>query len=263
MPHLSRIAIYPLKSFEPINVSTASILPNGALEHDRRFALADATGRIINAKRTALVHNLELKLDPLARTLTARHRSATDSVCWSVDHQRDELQQWLSNYLSLDVLLIEEPAGGFPDDDEATGPTIVSRATLQTVADWFELTLDNVRDRFRANLEVDEAEPFWEDRLFRSDSTPQPFRIGNVVLEGINPCRRCVVPTRDPSTGEVFPNFARRFGELRELSLPNWSARERFDHYYRLTTNTRGVGSTGGQIQLGDKIELLSTFAES
>jgi MOSC domain-containing protein len=106
------------------------------------------------------------------------------------------------------------------------------------------------------NLEVEGVEPFWEDRLYRAGSPPQPFRIGSVLFEGTNPCQRCVVPSRDPSTGEVWPEFARRFAELREQHLPPWTARERFNHFYRLTTNTRGTGSSGGLIRVGDAIEL-------
>ena len=257
MPVLARIAIYPLKSFDPMLVEEAVVLPNGALQHDRQFALVDPTGKFVNAKRTPAVHGLALVLDPKRRTLTARHRSESQAVCWNIDQQRDELQRWLSDYFSLDVLLIEEPNGGFPDDTEATGPTIVSVATLLTVAEWFPgLTLDDVRGRFRANLEVEGVEPFWEDRLYRADSTAQPFRIGEVLFEGTNPCQRCVVPTRDPSTGEVWPEFSRRFAELREQHLPPWAARARFNHFYRLTTNTRGAGSTGGLIRVGNRLEL-------
>lgn len=257
MPQLSRIAIYPLKSFDAILVNEAVVLPNGALQHDRQFALVDPSKKFINAKWTSAVHGLVLELDPVARALTARRRDETTSVLWDIDRQRDDLQRWLRNYFSLDVLLIEEPDGGFPDDTESTGPTIISTATLQTVAGWFpELTLDDMRRRFRANLEVEGVEPFWEDRLYRDDSIAQPFRIGRVMLEGTNPCQRCVVPSRDPSTGEVWPEFSRRFAELREQHLPPWVARERFNHFYRLTTNTRGVGSTRGLIQVGDAIEL-------
>ncbi len=257
MPQLDRIAIYPLKSFDPLLVDEAVVLPNGALQYDRQFALVDPSGKFINAKRTSAVHGLVLELDPVGRTLTARRRGDTEVLRWQIDQQRDPLQRWLSDYFSLDVLLIEEPGGGFPDDTEATGPTIVSTASLQAVTEWFPgVTLDKVRRRFRANLEVDGVEPFWEDRLFRADSTAQPFRIGSAMFAGTNSCQRCVVPTRDPSTGEVWPEFALRFAELREQHLPPWATRERFNHFYRLTTNTRGVGSTGGLIRVGDVVEI-------
>ncbi|MEK6263014.1 MAG: MOSC N-terminal beta barrel domain-containing protein, partial [Planctomycetota bacterium] len=160
MPQLARIAIYPFKSFDPLRVDEAVVLPNGALQHDRQFALIDQSGKFINAKRTPAVHGLELVLDPFDRTLTARRRSDTEVRHWQIDDQRDDLQRWLSDYFSLDLRLIEEPEGGFPDDTEATGPTIISVASLQTVTDWFPgLTMDDVRRRFRANLEVEGVEP--------------------------------------------------------------------------------------------------------
>ena len=97
MPQLSRIAIYPLKSFDAILVNEAVVLPNGALQHDRQFALVDPSKKFINAKWTSAVHGLVLELDPVARALTARRRDETTSVLWDIDRQRDDLQRWLSN----------------------------------------------------------------------------------------------------------------------------------------------------------------------
>ena len=121
-----------------------------------------------------------------------------------LDDDGQHLSDWLSNFFSLDVSIVENDETGFPDDLDAAGPTIVSTATLQTVAGWFpEMTLDEVRLRFRANIEVDGVEPFWEDRLFGLGPDPRPFRIGTVLFGGTNPCQRCVVPTRQPLTGAV------------------------------------------------------------
>ena len=164
------------------------------------------------------MHGLQLQLDPVGRSLTARRRSQTESVCWSIDYQRNAVEHWLSDYFELEVRLIEEPNGGFPD---ATGPTIISAATWPVVAEWFPgLTTDAVRDRFRANLGIEGTAPFWEDCLFQADSTSLPFRIGSLLFSGANPCQRCVVPTRDPLTSEVWPEFACRFGALRAEQLP-------------------------------------------
>lgn len=258
MPRLSRITIYPLKSFDGLVVEKACLVAGGAMQYDRQFALADTSGKFITAKRTPAVHGLQLMLDPVGRTLTARRCSQAEFFCWSIDNQRNDLERWLSSYFELDVRLIEEPNGGFPDDTDATGPTIISAATWPIVADWFpRLTIDSVRGRFRANLEVSGVDPFWEDQLFRADSTPLPFRVGSVTFGGTNPCQRCIVPTRDPLTGEVWPEFARQFGALRAKQLPPWVARERFNHFYRLTTNTRLLDRGEGYVRVGDEVELL------
>jgi len=57
---------------------------------------------------------------------------------------------------------------GLPDDRAAPGPTVVSRATLETVASWFDEIADatEMRRRLRPNLVLDDCPAFWEDRLF-------------------------------------------------------------------------------------------------
>jgi len=259
MPILNRIAIYPLKSFDPWLVSQAWLLDNGALRYDRQFAFADSTGRMLTAKRTAHVHPLQVHLDPVARSLSARRRSDDKIFQWHIDSDRASLQLWFSDYFGFGLTLEENTTGGFPDDLQAPGPTIVSTQTLQSVVDWFPgLTLDQVRLRFRANLEIDAEEPFWEDHLFGTQpDTARLFRIGEVVLAGTNPCQRCVVPSRDPESGIVWPEFAKHFSERRASELPPWAPRTRFDHTYRLTVNTRLVSRGPGQIQLGNPVELF------
>jgi hypothetical protein len=74
-------------------------------------------------------------------------------------------------------------------------------------------------------------------------------------LAGVNPCQRCVVPTRDPNTGEKYPHFQRIFTQQRQATLPSWTTRSRFNHYYRLSVNTRIQSSQAGKvISIGDKV---------
>src|SRR5262249_47655811 len=133
----------------------------------------------------------------------------------------------------------------FPDDALANGPTIVSTASLQAVCEWFPGTdVDEARQRFRATLEVDDVPAFWEDRLFaENENYAVRFRIGEVKFEGSNPCARCPVPPRDPRTGAEIIGFQKRFTEMRRAQLPPWAPAGRFDHFYRMSTNTR-VAST-------------------
>lgn len=259
VPTLSRIVIYPLKSFDPILVPQAEVLESGALRHDRQFAFIDSTGYFLNAKRTALIHRLEVQFDLESRTLIARHRTEDTRHQWQVDYQRPALEKWFSQFFSTNVALMEDQKRGFRDDDNATGPTIVTQATLQTVASWFPgLSLDQTRLRFRANLEIQDAVPFWEDHLFgATEGVVRPFRLGDVLLAGTNPCQRCVVPSRDSVTGEVWPEFAKQFSNLRETKLPDWAPVSRFNHFYRLTVNTRLIARGSGVIRVGDPVELI------
>src|SRR5690606_38194029 len=126
-----------------------------------------------------------------------------------------QIARWLSEYLGYEIGLVENRDGGFPDDMQASGPTIVSSATYAAVAEWFpDLTLEEIRRRFRANLEVERVEAFWEDRLY-SETGPLPFAIGSANFLGHNSSQRCVVVTRDSRTGEVAKTFAKRFMQQR------------------------------------------------
>jgi uncharacterized protein YcbX len=66
------------------------------------------------------------------------------------------------------------------------------------------------------------------------------------------------VPPRDPRTGIILEGFQKRFTQLRESNLPAWSPRDRFDHFYRFSTNTRVASSESGKIlRLSDPLRLL------
>ncbi len=89
---------------------------------------------------------------------------------------------------------------------------------------------------------------FWEDQLFaESESSVVRFRIGDVAFEGSNPCARCPVPARDSQTGTNDEGFQKRFTEQRRAHLPAWAPAARFDHFYRLSTNTRVPSTEHGK----------------
>ena len=63
MPTLDRIVVYPVKSLDGVDLAEARVLPGGALEHDRRWRLVDAEGRVVNAKRTPRFHAIRAEFD--------------------------------------------------------------------------------------------------------------------------------------------------------------------------------------------------------
>lgn len=256
---IARITIYPMKSCDGRTCDATEVMPSGALLHDRQFALIDSSGRLINAKRTPLMHRMRLEIDPVHRSYRISQRDGGGVLSGSLDDDGKQLSDWLTDFFSLQTSIVENDSTGFPDDTVSVGPTVVSTATLQTVSGWFnDLPLDEVRNRFRANIEIDGVEPFWEDRLYHADLHLQPFRLGDVVFGGSNPCQRCVVPSRNSQTGDVTPRaFAVAFAKHREASLPEWAPRERFDHFYRLTTNTQLVDLGTGTIRIGDPVEIV------
>jgi uncharacterized protein YcbX len=248
--------IYPIKSLDAVEVASADVLPSGAMRSDRRWALVDADDRFVNGKRSPLIHRIRSWFDLEDERVDLSFGG--DTVSFRLTEYRADLERWLSERLETDVRLVENCETGFPDDLDAPGPTIISTATLVAVAEWFPgLTVDEARRRFRANLEIDGVEAFWEDRLYGREGEPVRFRIGDVEFLGTNPCQRCVVPTRDSQTGDLFSDFQKQFTTQRESTLPAWAERSRFNHFYRLAVNTR-VLSSEGILSVGSGLTLLS-----
>jgi len=191
MPTLGRITVHPVKSLDGVEAAAARLLPGGGLEHDRRWQLVDLEGRVVNAKRTALLHAIRaehaieglaaagpgaglprlgpnviaLAVDPAALAAATmpgieRLRGLGPDVFPLVPGAAGPCG-WLAEALGMPVLLLERPDGGFPDDRDSPGPTLAATATLAEVARWFALDLAECRRRFRVNLEVGGCDAFW------------------------------------------------------------------------------------------------------
>jgi uncharacterized protein YcbX len=313
MPTLDQITIYPVKSLDGLDVAEARVLPSGGLEHDRRWQLTDLEGRVLNAKRSPLFHAIRAEFDlggssdnAAAVAFPAAPRLGSNVVTLSIDPAALESRAipgierlaglaagtfplvpgpdgpcgWFSEVFGMGVLLLERADGGFPDDREASGPTVVSTATLAEVARWFRFDVNECRRRFRVNLELGECEAFWEDALasparpdlqpLLSDlppdlpadpyadlppPEPREFSIGEVRLKATNVCRRCVVPTRDSRTGRVTELFRDVFEAWRAKTMPAAVDASAWHHSYRLAVNTRPEASEPAKFVVGGPVK--------
>jgi uncharacterized protein len=261
-PSLANIRLHPIKSLDPAYVPEARICSTGGLALDRAWALYSVDGKWVNGKRTPLIHHVRASYSPGVDCVTLsvptdRRKIPPRTFAFPLEH--DEAAEWFSVFFEQQII-VRYSEGGFPDDSIASGPTIVSTASLQEVANWFPgLTVDNVRMRFRATLEIDGVPAFWEDQLFgENERSVVRFAIGEVQLEGSNPCARCPVPPRDPITGVNWDGFQKHFNQRRQQTLPPWAPRGRFDHFYRLSTNTRVASSQVGKIlRVGDALQFV------
>jgi hypothetical protein len=258
MVHLAKILIYPIKSLDGVAVDQASLLSSGALKGDREFAIIDFQGKFVNGKRTPAIHKLRASFDLERRTVELQVQDTTESTSFDLEGDRAPLESWLSGYFGFPVTLIQSLDMGFPDDTESPAPTIISTETLDAIAPWFPaVSMENLRQRLRTTLEIAGAEPFWEERLYSAAGSLVPFQIGTVQFWGVNPCQRCIVPTRDPLTGQPYANFQKTFVAQRQATFPDWADASRFNHYYRLAVNTRAEASQAGKtIQVGDLVTL-------
>ncbi|MEO5922600.1 MAG: MOSC N-terminal beta barrel domain-containing protein [Bryobacteraceae bacterium] len=238
------IRIYPIKALDAVRVDQARVLASGAFELDRRWALVDARGKFVNAKNRAEIHSIRAVYDLL------RLEVALDGRVFSLVRDGKGIARSFSDRFGEPIEWRENLDVGFPDDTDSPGPTFLSTASLTRVGEWFGLSLDEARRRFRANVDFDGVEPFWEDRLYGT-----LFRAGAVEIDAINPCQRCAVPSRDALTGAPTDGFQKRFAELRRTELPAFAKTALFTHFYRLSVNTRIAASQAGKtIRVGDEI---------
>ena len=253
---LAGIRIYPIKSLDPVEVSSVGLAAGRSLAGDREYGLFDSSGRYLNTKR----------LGPTLLRIRARYtkdfrevRLAADGHMgsFSLPEDRSGLADWLASRLNRPVRVRRDRRGGFPDDTQASGPTLVGTASLRAVSKQFGLSVEEVRRRFRANLEIDGLEPFEEDLLFGPPGEPRRFRLGGVELLGTNPCRRCSVPTRDsrgnPARGALQ---ARSFAEFRASHCDPRSHMSSYPDSYRFAVNTVvSPGQSGAILAVGDKLD--------
>jgi uncharacterized protein YcbX len=261
VPRLARIQIHPIKSLDPLAVSAAIIGAAGSLQFDRAWAIYTLDGRLVNSTRVPTLHLIRATYEPNFATVTLavpndRRNIPVATFAFPVDTV--PAAEWFSEFLGYPVMIRHDQAG-IPDDLIASGPTVISTASLQAICEWFpSMTLADARLRFRATLELDSVPPFWEDQLFGAElRSVVRFQIGDVAFEGSYPCIRCPIPARDPHTGADTIGFQKRFAQQRRANLPPWSHADRFEHFYCLATNTR-IPSTESDkhLRVGDTLLL-------
>ncbi|QSX00678.1 MOSC domain-containing protein [Haloterrigena alkaliphila] len=259
MAGLERLRVYPVKGLDGIDREAAAVLEGGTLARDREFALFDDEGEVLNGNRTDRVHDLRTDFDPETGELEI---TAPDGEVVRFDLEteadRGRAEGWFGDFFDADLTLERDRELGYVDRREM-GPSVISTATLETVADWFDdegMTVDGARRRLRANVEIGGVEPFWVDRFVGADAPT--FEVGGVRFEGVTPCGRCVVPQRDPETGEPIPEFRQRFIEKRRETFPDWVDEEAFDHYYTVMLIARVPESDrGATLRVGDPVDVV------
>jgi uncharacterized protein YcbX len=264
MAHVAALRVYPVKGLDGEPVDETALRPGGTLAHDRAFALVDPdSGDPLNAKDLPALHEFATAYDRATRTLTVAP-PAGDRREFDLgdDDDRAAAGDWFGERLDAAVALERDDDTGFVDRP-SMGPSVVSTATLEAVASWFDdLTVDGARRRLRANVEVGGVPAFWEDRFVGADAPD--FTAGGVRFEGVTPCNRCVVPSRDPDTGDPLPAFRETFLAERERSFPEWADWEAFDHYYAAMILARAPEVTGGEtLAVGDDVAVSTGRADA
>ena len=256
MAAIEGLRVYPVKGLDGVDVDAARIREGGTLEYDREFALFDSEDRIVNGKWTDRIHELRTDFDPDTVELSVETpERECETFELATETGRDRAAAWFGEDFGGDLRLERDTTVGHVDRTEM-GPSVISTATLAEVASWFDdLTVESTRRRLRANVEVSGVPAFWEDR-FVGDEAPS-FEAGPLRIEGVTPCARCVVPSRDPDTGDPLPGFRERFVEKRRETFPDWADADAFDHHYTLMLIARVIEGHGETLRVGDTVDVV------
>ncbi len=256
---------YPIKSCRGMSLPLADLDARGII-HDRRFMVTDPGGRFLTQRehpRLALISPQvsetcltvsapgmgDLQV-PVATAGTETRVVVWRDTCAAID-QGMEVAGWFSSYLGHDVRLVRivngftrriDPAFARHEDDQvhfADGYPLllISQASLDDLNSRLSAPLP--MDRFRPNIVVSGCAPFAED-------TWPAIRVGNVELDVVKPCARCVTTTVNQETAHV--------GKEPLATLATFRKRDRGVMFGQNLIH-RGTGT----IAVGDAISVLGT----
>lgn len=258
-PKVSRIRIYPVKSLDPVEVQEATIGIR-SLKHDRAFAMLASDGRFVNGKRTGQVYQLQASYDIPNQLISLTPRKGGVTQTFELREGNPLLNNFLSDFFEVNLSVLHRTRGELMDIPGASSVTIVSENSLVSLQQKLEdFSIENLRLRFRSNIELSGIPAFWEEQLFQRPGMGMSFRVGEVEMIGISPRARCNVPPRHPLTGETNKDFVKNMIERRNNSLPKDSTLPLFGrNTYYLTVNTYLPESEEGKmIRVGDRVEIL------
>ncbi|MFJ7912943.1 MOSC domain-containing protein [Kitasatospora sp. NPDC096204] len=283
--HLTGLHVYPVKSMYRLGPESAVVHPWG-LAGDRRWMLADATGRFVSQRENPALGQIRTGLLPDGvLTLTtpdgsrievpapavASGDALADVEVWGTRFHAaqasEEAHRWIAEHLGDYRLVYLDDPRARPVDPEygAAGDRV-------SMADGFPLlltttaSLDRLNEliaaehpdghetlpmeRFRPSVVVGGAEAWAEDTWRR-------IRIGSVTFKVVKPCGRCVVTTTDQETGE------RRGKEpLRTLAKHHRLMNKAAFGQNLIPERPAGVeGDALGTLRLGDEVEVLEDGA--
>lgn len=268
--HISSLHTYPVKSGRVIDVSASPIDLLG-LEYDRRWVIIEK-GRFISqrshpqlARLIAILSKDKLSLSfegaQYDLNLGAPKRMAEISV-WKDDFQasiyQDPVNDWLSKHLGGEFELASmDQAIRRRETDERASPfdvsfadgypiLIATTASLQALNDYVREQGETAlpMSRFRPNIVIDGAQPWAEDSW-------KQIKIGNVIIDCVKPCTRCIMTTLDPISGESLGDIS-----LKALTHLRRSADKRLKG---VLFGTNAIPLGAGLLKQGDKVEILET----
>ncbi|EDO48957.1 predicted protein, partial [Nematostella vectensis] len=245
--HLEQICLYPVKSCAAYKVSNWRIGPRG-LKYDRQWMVITESGACVSQKREPKLCLIKPSIDqesglllldapgmptlqvPLCQKGSELIRQSKVNICGDrveSDDCGDEAANWLRDYFKKSYRLAQQKSddcrGSKGDGKQLLSLANTSQYLLISRASALEihrqmmtcnversevLAVDNILDRFRANLVISGEKPFDEDSW-------QFMKIGQEHFEFQSVCTRCRMVGNDQETGRTMTEPLKTLGRLR------------------------------------------------
>ncbi|MGX5175070.1 MOSC domain-containing protein [Aliikangiella sp. IMCC44653] len=260
---VSELSIYPIKSIQGFQTSSAIVTPKG-FNNDRQLMLVDSNGMFVTQRKhpelalvklTQQANSFQLNA-PQQPTISVSKRNFTQQTrevsIW--DDQciakvaDDATNLWFSQFLGFAVSLVAYHSNRPVDPNYSQAGDTVSFADGFPLLIISQASLDDLNQRlaapvsmqrFRPNIVISGSQAFAEDNW-------QQIKIGSVIFDAVKRCSRCVLTTVDPETGQKDMNTEplRTLGQYR---------RGDGGVYFGMNLIPRSTGT----IKLNDKLSVL------
>ncbi|MDN3353109.1 MOSC N-terminal beta barrel domain-containing protein [Actinomadura sp. DC4] len=251
--------VYPLKSAGGTRLMSAEVTPTG-FRHDREFMLVRPDGARLSQREVPRMALLRpsydggtLVVDAPGAVAPLVHEGRTEGTprevrlpagtCLGLD-QGDEAAGWFGALLDVDCRLMRftgrrETARGGGTLTFADGYPllVISAESLEDLNARLKSPLP--MDRFRPNIVIEGLGPYGEDSV-------DLLRIGDMEIELVKPCGRCVITTTDQNSA------VRGREPLRTLAT--YRTRRTDDGSRAVIFGQNGIPRTVGTIRAGDRV---------
>jgi len=234
---LSQLAIYPIKSTAQIALSKATMSPFG-LDNDRRWMLIDDSGFMLTQRKYPKMCLIQCRCEndqllvsapnmPVLKIpregFTKDNNTRIKATVWDdscdVYNCGTAAAEWFSGFLGSATRLVY-----FPENEiRQVDLTYAKRGDITAFSDGFpyllisQASLDDLNSRlqspvemkrFRPNLVIAGCDAFAEDSW-------KKIRIGDITLDLVKPCSRCVIPSINPDTAEKSAEVVKTLADYR------------------------------------------------
>ncbi len=224
MASLKEIRVYPVKSLPGISLSAHFVHETGLL-WDRQWMLVDPNGHFITQRQEPRLNTIRVSQSPNGLVFQTSDRVIEDLFLpfqlvqsgkpipvqvwnsgFSANRSYPEASEWFSRFLNKELELVEVKPGArmkknnywpraFPLNFSDAYPIhLINLASIRDLSKRIGTFIHP--DQFRANLVLDELEPYEEDRI-------RSIRLGDLELVSVKKCERCIMTGLSPGQSEI------------------------------------------------------------